>query len=73
MEAGCAKNGRIPFRMSQAISLGMHSDTARRGLKALVTAGLVSLEHRPGRFLEVTLLHAPNEGTSDLDLNGVQK
>jgi hypothetical protein len=55
-EAGCARNRTVPFQLSQAPALGMHRDTARRGLRALAEAGLVSVKHRAGQCLQVTIL-----------------
>jgi hypothetical protein len=58
-EAGCNKNRTIRFRLAGAPALGMHADTAKRGLQALTRAGLVTVQHRPGRALEVTLCEGP--------------
>jgi hypothetical protein len=55
-EAFCAKVPTVPFRLSQARTMGMHSDTARRGLRTLETAGLVSVQRRTGRCSQVTIL-----------------
>jgi hypothetical protein len=37
----------------------MHSNTARRGLRALAKANLVKSRQLPGKCLEVTLLEVP--------------
>jgi hypothetical protein len=55
-EAGCSKSATIRFRLSQVTFLGMHRDTAKRGLRALANARLIAVDCRPGRCLEVTLL-----------------
>jgi hypothetical protein len=55
-EAGCCRSRTVRFRLAGAAELGMHPDTAKRGLRALATAGLVSIRHHHGRALEVTLL-----------------
>src|SRR5262249_4909839 len=57
-EAGCRKNKTIRFRLSAAVALGMHPDTARRGLRALMKANLVAVCRRPGQSSEVTILAA---------------
>jgi hypothetical protein len=58
-EAGCTRNRTVALCLARAAALGMHPDTAKRGLRALAAAGLVSIHHRPGKALEVTLLDAP--------------
>jgi len=59
-EAGCKNSRTVPFRLSLAVQFGIHPDTARRGLHALIKAGLISTRYIPGRYLEVTLLDASN-------------
>jgi hypothetical protein len=56
-EAGCKNSRTVPFRLSLAVQFGVHADTARRGLHALESAGLISSRYIPGRYLEVTLLN----------------
>src|SRR5262245_35081474 len=60
-EAGCRKNRTIRFRLAGTAEQGIHPDSAKRGLRALATAGLVSIRHHPGRALEVTLLDTTPE------------
>jgi hypothetical protein len=60
-EAGCERTNAVRFRVSQAVALGFHPDTARRGLSALESAGLVTVRYVPGRCLEVTLLEATDD------------
>jgi hypothetical protein len=55
-EAGCRRSRTVRFRLARTAELGIHRDTAKRGLRALAAAELVSLCHLPGRALEVTLL-----------------
>jgi hypothetical protein len=54
-EAGCEKRRTVRLNLSQAVAMGMSLDTARRGLRALETAGLVTITRKPGRGLVVTL------------------
>lgn len=58
-EAGCRKSRKVRFRLTQAKDLGMHPDTARRGLRALEAAKLVTIHRQPGQCLEVTILDSP--------------
>jgi hypothetical protein len=58
-EAGCKKSRTVRFRPNQTDSTGMHRSTARRGLRALEAAKLVTTRQIPGQCLEVTLLDAP--------------
>jgi hypothetical protein len=60
-EAGCRNNRTVSLCLARAAALGMHPDTARRGLRALAKANLVSIRNRPGRALEITLLEAPED------------
>jgi hypothetical protein len=56
VEAGCRKSRTVPFCLTRAAELGLHPDTFKRGLRALAGAGLVTINDRPGRSAEVTLL-----------------
>jgi hypothetical protein len=47
--------------------MGMSKDTGRRGLRSLEAAGLVGVEIRPGRALQVTVLKAPVVVNNDQD------
>jgi hypothetical protein len=60
-EAGCRRCRQVAFRLAGTAALGIHPDTAKRGLRALATAGLVTIHHRPGRALVVTLLETDPE------------
>jgi hypothetical protein len=55
-EAGCRGSRTVPFRLARTAELGIHPDTAKRGLRALAKAGLLSVQYHPGRALEITLL-----------------
>src|SRR5262245_6038685 len=55
-EAGCRGSRTVRLRLAGAARLGMHPDTAKRGLRTLAAAGLVSFRRPPGQALEVTLL-----------------
>ncbi|HEY7311901.1 MAG TPA: hypothetical protein VH643_21235 [Gemmataceae bacterium] len=58
-EAGCRNSRTVTLCLARPAALGMHVDTASRGLRALASAGLVSIRRQPGKPLEVTLLDAP--------------
>jgi hypothetical protein len=60
-EVGCTKSRVVKFRLANTAALGMHSDTGKRGLRALLRAGLVGIRYPSGRSLEVTLLEPPPE------------
>ncbi len=52
-EAGCTNEATVPLNLSNQ---EIHRKTAQRALQALVSAGLVSVQHRKGRPTLVTLL-----------------
>lgn len=57
LEAGIKRNRTVRLNLSaMATKIGIHVDTARRGLRALETAGLASVVTHPGQALEVTIL-----------------
>jgi hypothetical protein len=58
-EAGCRNNQTVRLRLTVGRDYGVHPDTLKRGLRALEGAGLVTVRHRPGCALEVTLVEAP--------------
>jgi hypothetical protein len=64
-QAGCRKNRTVRFRLTSAIELGIHRAAARRGLRALAKAGLVTVCYHPGQALEVTINEAPVEGLKE--------
>lgn len=57
-EAGCERRRRVSFCLGWAMKMNMSEDTARRGIRQLEMAGLISIERRPGRGLDVTILEA---------------
>jgi hypothetical protein len=63
-EAGCTNNRTVALCLARPAALGMHPDTASRALRALAAAALVSIRHRPGKALEVTLLDAHADKSS---------
>jgi hypothetical protein len=63
-EAGCCKRRTVTFCLLHGQRLGMGEDTTRRSVRRLASAGLVTVRHRPGRGLEVTILDLPTEETA---------
>jgi hypothetical protein len=61
-EAGCRKSRAVPFCLSHGAELGVSVYGARRAIRHLGAAGLVSVRHSAGRGLEVTLLDLPRAG-----------
>ncbi len=60
-EAGCRRSRTVRFRLAGTVEYGFHPDTAKRGLRVLAKAGLVSIRWHPGQALEVTLLETDQE------------
>jgi hypothetical protein len=60
-ESGIRRNRTVRFNLSALAKIGIHPDTARRGLRALASAQLVTVTHHPGQALEVTLWEQPVE------------
>jgi hypothetical protein len=54
-EAGCRKARTVTFCLARGETMGLGMDTARRALRELERAGLVTIQRRPGRGLGVTL------------------
>jgi len=54
-EAGCAKSRTIRFCVQKSNVLGVSLRSARRGMRALQRAGLISVDQKPGRCLQVTI------------------
>ncbi len=63
-EAGFRRNRTVPLCLSGSLPSGLNRQSARRGLRQLAKAGLVSLRRRPGRGLEVTLNDVPTDHNS---------
>jgi hypothetical protein len=55
-EAGCRKSGCVAFCLAHGAEVGVTRKAGRHALRRLEAAGLVRVEHRPGRALQVTLL-----------------
>ncbi len=60
-EAGMTGKRTIGFNQSAQVENGVLLDAARKGLRALQLAGLVTVTHYNGRALEVTLLETAPE------------
>ena len=56
--AGVKRKRTVRLSYSQMGKLGCKRETARRGLAALESAGLVSVDRHPGRCPVVTILEA---------------
>jgi hypothetical protein len=54
-EAGCRRNRTITLCLSGVLPEGLNRQSARRGLRQLAGAGLVTVRQLPGHGLEVTL------------------
>jgi hypothetical protein len=55
-EAGIRNRRTVKINLSALAGLGLTRASARRGLQSLASAKLVTVTHRPGQALEVTLL-----------------
>src|SRR5262249_17514423 len=64
-EAGCRRSRTVSLCLTSALPEGLSRQSARRGLRQLAGAGLVTVRQRPGRGLEVTLNDAPADGESN--------
>jgi hypothetical protein len=53
--AGCKRNRTVKLCLSGKLPGGLNEQSARRGLRSLSEAGLVSISRQAGRGLEVTL------------------
>ncbi|MCI0463811.1 MAG: hypothetical protein L0Z62_43305 [Gemmataceae bacterium] len=60
-EAGCQRCNTVRLCLRGELPPGLNRQAARRGLRQLVGAGLVSIRHLRGRGLEVTLQDVPPE------------
>jgi hypothetical protein len=58
-EAGCRKSRAVRLCLSFGAKVGVPLTSARRALRRLEAAGLVSVEYLPGQALRVTLLEPP--------------
>jgi hypothetical protein len=66
--AGCRGQRTVYFSLTRAAADGIPTTTARRGLRQLERAGLVTVHRRPGHGLEVTLREPAAGGpATDID------
>jgi hypothetical protein len=56
LQCGITGQYTVTFCLSRAVAEGISTTTARRAMRALESAGLVSIRRWPGRGLEVTIL-----------------
>jgi hypothetical protein len=54
-KAGCVRADTVNITYARLAGHGLSESTARRGLRALESAGLVTIERRAGRALRVTI------------------
>jgi hypothetical protein len=66
--AGLKGRATVKLSLSGELPLGLNEYSARRGVRRLEGAGLVSIKCRPGHSLEVTILAVPESGAEG---NGV--
>ena len=59
LESGMKRSATVPLAHARLAELGVTRFAAARGLKALETAGLVSVERRPGCSPRVTISAMP--------------
>src|SRR5262245_52827324 len=64
---GMAGRDPVLFCLTRAAADGVPTTTARRAVRALEDARLVSVERRPGRGLEVTILDAPERPAGEAE------
>lgn len=58
-EAGFNKSRTVRFRLTRMAAMGIGPQAARRGLRNLELARLVTVRQKPGQSLEVTILDSP--------------
>lgn len=63
-EAGMRKSRTVAFHTAKMVSAGFHEDTARRAIRELERASLVTVERLPGRLMRVTLPPASGDSTN---------
>jgi hypothetical protein len=64
-EAGCRRSRVVPLCLAGKLPEGLNEQSARRGLRRLEGAGLVTVRHPPGHGLEVTLNDPPRSEPLD--------
>jgi hypothetical protein len=60
-EAGCCNRRSVRLCLRGKLPVGLTRQSARRALRALAGAGLVTIGRLPGRGLEVTILDPPTD------------
>ena len=63
---GAMKSDTISFGSSDLRQLGIDRATKSRALRALESAGLIRVDHQPGRFPKVTVLCARPAGVASV-------
>jgi hypothetical protein len=58
-EAGCRRSRTVRLCLSGKLPPGLSRQSARRGLRRLAAAGLVTVRQRPGRGLEIVINDPP--------------
>jgi hypothetical protein len=64
-EFGCTKDRTVHFCLARAVTEGIPTTTARRAIRELERAGLVTIRRKPGRGLEVTIVDNPETAAAD--------
>jgi hypothetical protein len=59
LESGIKGRRTVHFCLARAVAEGIPTTTARRAMNALEAAGLVGVERKPGRGLDVKILDSP--------------
>jgi hypothetical protein len=62
LEAGCRGSRVVSLCLAGKLPEGLNEQSARRGLRRLEGAGLVTVRHPPGHGLEVALNDLPRSG-----------
>jgi DNA-binding IscR family transcriptional regulator len=57
-QSGLTRRRTVHFCLAHAATQGVPTSTARRAVRELERAGLVTVQRKPGRGLDVTLLDA---------------
>jgi hypothetical protein len=68
-QAGLRRAKTIHLCLAQLCELGLNEDSARRGIRALERARLISVGRRPGRGLDITINDIPDALPDDRETN----
>lgn len=60
LQSGILNRRTITFCLARAADEGIPATTARRAVRQLEAAGLIKVQRKPGRGLEITILDAPS-------------